>query len=250
MGRRLFLATIENGVSEAVSALAGLPVELHSVPVSRITPCQDAGELSRIAAGLNGFDWILFTSANAVAVFFSLLPAPAVEPFPRIACVGPNTAEHVKKLGRRVDFVSPEHTGDGFADAFARMHGAPPPAVLLPRPEKMGSDLVGRLTRAGVKVTECVIYRTEPLPPGQPPVPAFTHTDLFVFMSPSGARHFCRRHAIPAHAPVFAIGATTAGTIRELGCANVNVAEESSRDGLVDAIRRFLDNEHTNEEKT
>jgi uroporphyrinogen-III synthase len=247
--RKLFLAVIENGASDADSALAALPVEIHAVPVSRIVRCADNGQLAEISARVGEFDWVLLSSANAATIFFDLVDVP-LSGSPLIACVGPNTAACVRQLGYSVDFVSSEHRGDAFAEEFACAHGASPITVLLPRPEKMGSQLVERLTRAGIAVTQMILYRTEALPPESLPDLDLHASDLFAFMSPSGARHFGRRYAIPKGTAVFAIGPTTAAALVELGCDHVRTADEFSRDGLLDAVRAFLDNESQPEEET
>ncbi len=243
MHRRLFLAVIKNSAAETGSALSSLPVELHPIAVSRIVRCAGKQELDAIARGLPAFDWVLLSSANAATIFFDLVSAPSGGPAPKIACVGPDTAACVEKLGYAVDFVARDHRGDAFAEEFIHAHGSTPISVLLPRPEKMGSRLVEILAQSGVRVTQIVLYRTEPMPLESLPDIKFGKTDLFAFLSPSGVRHFFRRYSIPAESAVFAIGPTTADALEACGHRNVRIAEEFSRNGLVDAVRAFLDNE-------
>ena len=247
--RRLFLAVIENGASEADSALAALPVDIHLAPVSRIVRCPDSGQLAEIGARIGEFDWVMLSSANAATIFFDMVDVPR-SGSPRIACVGPNTAACVRQLGYPVDFVSSEHRGDAFAAEFARAHGASPISVLLPRPEKMGSHLVEKLSQAGIAVTQMILYRTEALPLESLPDLELRASDLFAFLSPSGARHFGQRYALPKGAAVFAIGPTTAAALAGLGCDQVHTADEFSRNGLLDAVRAFLDNESQPEDQT
>lgn len=241
--RKLFLATIENGVSETSMALSRLPVEVHPVPVSRIEPCIDAAEVEHIRARLNDFDWIMFTSANAADVFFRCVGPSPDTLSPRMACIGPNTADHVRSLGYTVEYVAPTHTGDSFAQTFAQTYGQTSGNILLPRPEKMASSIIEHLSRKGFAITPLVMYRTTPLPIEEMPAIAFEPSDIFVFLSPSGIRHFRRRYAVPDDAAVFVIGPTTAAAAADQGFSRIYKASESSRDGLLDVLREFLDND-------
>jgi uroporphyrinogen-III synthase len=242
MRRRLFTATIQNGAAETESALAELPVEFHAVPVSRIVETFHREELDGIYARLHEFDWVILSSANAAAIFLGHLTSSPGEFVPRIACVGPNTADFVARMGYAVSLVSEVHTGAALAEEFIARHGKDRPAVLLPRPEKMGSDLVERLIGAGIPVTQLVLYRTDPLDPGAARTLTFRDSDLFVFMSPSGVKHFTRLHPIPETATAVAIGPTTAAALTAAGHANVVVAERACREGLLDTVLFILNN--------
>lgn len=240
--RRLFTATIANGAAETDSALATLPVEFHAVPVSRIVQTCTPEALERVHARLDSFDWLLFASANAAGLFFGPLHPSARGKVPRIACVGPNTAEFVRRMGYPVALVSEIHTGAALAEEFIARHGQNHPSVLLPRPEKMGSDLAERLAGAEIPVTQVVLYRTEPLDPETAEPIAFSDADLFVFMSPSGVKHFTRLHPIPENATAIAIGPTTAAALAAAGHGKITVAARACRDGLLDTVRSILNN--------
>ncbi len=250
MQRKLFLAVVENGAAETDAALATLPLDIHPVPVSRIVRCACRRELAETAARMPRFDWLLLSSANAATIFFELVNIAPTAFSPRIACVGPDTAARVQALGYRVDFISPEHRGDAFAEAFAQAHGEEAVSVLLPRPEKMGSHLAERLHDAGINVSQLVLYRTEALSPDSMPDLHFDPADLFAFLSPSGVKHFLRRYAIPQGADVFAIGPSTAAALSESWKGSVHTAQASSRNGLLDAVRAFLDNGRIVKEQT
>lgn len=240
--RKLFVATIANGVTETEAALAALPVELCSVPVSKLEPCTDEKELARVAARIDEFDWTLLTSANAAALFFARLGIPPEAFAPRIACIGPATAACVRNLGYAVAFTAAEHTGDAFAHEFAAAYGGQPLSIVLPRPEKMASALPALLGAAGIAVTQLVLYRTVPLPAAAMEL-SFAPEDLFAFLSPSGVRNFTKWYSAPKDAIVFAIGPATAAAAADAGFARVRVAPESSRFGLLDEIQAFLERE-------
>lgn len=243
MRRRLFLAVIENGAAETGSALAGLPVELYTIPVSRIVRCADEPALKTLSARIREFDWVMMTSANAASIFFEAVKFPLEDVAPKIACIGPDTAACVEKLGYNVDFIAADHRGDAFAKEFVDAYGDTSLSVLVPRPEKMGSHLIKILEQSGIAVSPIILYRTEPVSLDAMPDMDFDQSDLFAFLSPSGVRHFFMRYSIPEDTTVFAIGPTTAAAVTERGHNNVRISGDSSRNGLVDVIRAFLDNE-------
>ena len=242
MRRRLFTATIADGAAETESALAELPVEFHAVPVSKIVQVCGSEALDRVFARLRDFDWIFFSSANAASIFLEHAPPSAHDIAPRIACVGPNTADFVERMGFAVSLVSEVHTGVALAEEFIARHGQEHPSVLLPRPEKMGGDLAERLTAAGIPVTQLVLYRTDPLDADAAQALTFCDSDLFVFMSPSGVKHFTRLYPMPAKATAIAIGPTTAAALAAVGHANVVTAERACREGLLDTVTSILNN--------
>ena len=242
MNRRLFTATIANGAAETESALAELPVEFHAVPVSKIVQTCSQEALDRVHERLDRFDWLMLSSANAAAIFLGSLPAARRGAVPRIACVGPDTADFARRIGHAVCFVPEIHTGAALADEFIARHGKGHPRLLLPRPEKMGGDLVERLTGAGLSVTQLVLYRTEPLDGEAAEKLSFRDSDLFVFMSPSGVKHFTRLHPLPEKATAIVIGPTTAAALAAAGHANVVIAPKACREGLLDTVRSILNN--------
>ncbi len=242
MNRRLFTATIANGAAETESALAELPVEFHAVPVSRIVQTCTPEALDQVLAELHRFDWVFLSSANAAAIFLARAVEKGVKFSPRIACVGPNTADFVARMGYVVSLISEIHTGAALAEAFIAQYGQEHPKVLLPRPEKMGSDLVERLAAAQIPVTQLLLYRTEALDEGAAQSLTFCDSDLFVFMSPSGVKHFTRLHALPEKAISVAIGPTTAAALAAVGHKNVAVAARACREGLLDSVRSILNN--------
>ena len=242
MNRRLFTATIANGAAETESALAELPVQFHAVPVSRIVQTCSREALDQVFARLDTFDWLMLSSANAASIFLGNLPASRRGAVPRIACVGPNTADFARRIGYAIRLVSETHTGSALAEEFIARHGKEHPSVLLPRPEKMSGGLVERLTEAGIPVTQLVLYRTEPLDEDAAPGLLFRDSDLFVFMSPSGVKHFVRHHPLPEKATAIAIGPTTGAALAAAGHANVVVAPKACREGLLDTVRSILNN--------
>ena len=125
-----------------------------------------------------GWDGVLFTSVNAVAL------APVGAAWPRVAAVGPATAEALEKRGVDVAVVG---TGGGreLAEAWGSAAGQ---RLLLPRAREAHPALAEALRAAGAAVTCVAVYRTVVLT-GVDPAP-FAGADVICFFAPSQVRAF------------------------------------------------------------
>src|SRR5262249_58353739 len=91
-------------------------------PAIRIAPPEDSEPLDRACAGAGSYDWIIFTSANAVDSFMKrLLAAFDIRDLKgvRIGAVGPSTAERITSYGVRVDLTPEEFRAERGAEALS-----------------------------------------------------------------------------------------------------------------------------------
>ena len=72
--------------------LESLGAEVSLVPLIEIRPAEDHAAAEAALERLDGYDWVVFTSVNAVAVFAPRLGGLAG---PRVAAVGPVTADRI-----------------------------------------------------------------------------------------------------------------------------------------------------------
>jgi uroporphyrinogen III methyltransferase/synthase len=141
---------------------------------------------------------------------------------PRVAAVGPGTAETLRGLGIEPAFVPQESSQDGFLREFPRPAGR----VLFAaaegarrRPiEELGADFVP-------------LYRTRLLTP-EPP-----EGDVVVLASGSAARAYAW---IGGEAPAVTIGPETSRVARSLGLEVAAEAASHDLDGLVAAVRSVM----------
>jgi uroporphyrinogen III methyltransferase/synthase len=211
----------------------------------------DALERAPLRAALEReWDWIVFTSANAVR-----FAAPSLPPTPgraRVACVGPSTADAVRRLGWSVD-VQPAKRSLPAELARAMEQRAPlrDARVLFPRGARARDELVRELRSQGAEVHGVDVYDTR-MPERAPDAlrRVWAHgLDAAALTSPSSAEHLCAALAPEARAEllervVFAcIGPTTALAARELGARRVVVASEQTDDALVEVLERAFGEE-------
>lgn len=114
---------------------------------------------------MSSYDWVLFTSLNAITYFFKRLEAIGQDSRILASCcigaVGRATADELFKHGIRADLIPEKFTGAGLAESLiagdmVEKH------ILLPRAEKAMETLPEMLEDAGATVTVAPVYRNVP----------------------------------------------------------------------------------------
>lgn len=195
------------------------------------------------------FDWIVFTSVNAVDCWFGLLMDSGDDVRAlgkaRICAIGPATADAVRARGLRIDLVPGEYVAEAVAEA---LQAAEPSLAgkrfLLPRGDLARAMLPDALRGAGADVTEVVVYKTA-MPADAAAaadgVVAF-RPDMVTFTSSSTAENFCialgevRVARVNETAAFASIGPITSKTMTRLGLDVAVEAKDSHIPGLVQAI--------------
>ena len=118
---------------------------------------------TRACADAGTFDWIIFTSANAVDHFMGRLLAKGdVRDLKgvRICTVGAATAARLGRFGIRIDLTPSEYRSEALVEVFRELGALDGVRFLLPRAD-IGRELLGdELRDAGAEVLEVVAYRT------------------------------------------------------------------------------------------
>ncbi len=248
-GKRVVVTRAAEQAGELVRALEENGAEVLLLPSVSFAEAEDKHPLDAAIHSLYRFDWLLLTSQNAVRFFSARCHALGIEPsalvgaLPRVAAVGPATADSARKAGFNVKFVASRNTGEGLAaelrdDLLGKK-------VLLPRSDHASNDLPAALSRAGADVTEVIAYRTVALRPAESGALEEVRqgrADVVTFASPSAFHAFASQVGADVLRPLAgrmtfaAIGPVTARAIREAGFTAEIEAGESTAAGLVEAI--------------
>ena len=243
-GRRIAVTRPRRQAAPLAAELARLGAEVAVVPLVRIEPSTGA-ELDAALRDLAGYDWLVFTSANAVAAVAERLAASPVRSLAtfegRIAAVGPATAAAVRALGVEPAFVPPRFAAEEIAAGLRGLKGA---RLLLPQSDLASPRLAEALRRRGAVVDAVTAYRTVAVTPSPEELAALARADAIVLASGSAARSLAAALADagrpPPSALLVCIGPRTAEVAREVGLSVGLVADEASADGLVRAIASRL----------
>jgi uroporphyrinogen III methyltransferase/synthase len=247
-GKRIVVTRTREQASDLVDALTGLGAECLECPTIQIAPPDDAGPLDRAIAGLQRFDWIVFTSVNGVSRFFGRLFGAGRDVralgHVRTAAIGPATAERMKSFGLTSDLMPADYRAEAIVAAFrgCDLRGR---SVLLPRAQEARLVLPTELAAMGAVVTEVAAYKTEPAAGERSAlIERLTARtlDLITFTSSSTVKNFkallpeARFAELTAGVGAACIGPITADTARQLGFDVRIEARTYTIPGLCEAI--------------
>ena len=168
----------------------------------RIEPPEDYAPLDVACRAVAGFDFIVFSSANAVDSFMERLLASPLDVRElkgvKICAVGPATAERLTRYGLKIDVTPAEFRAEALVHAIAEAGNVRGLRILLPHAD-IGREIVGdELRKQGADVTEVVAYRTvvaEPEREGEPDIYRMLlerRIDVVTFTSASAVRNFVK----------------------------------------------------------
>jgi uroporphyrinogen III methyltransferase/synthase len=237
---------------DLVVRLAALGAEPIEAPMIRVVPPEDEEPLHHAAAHAATFDWIVFTSANAVDAFMRALLAGDRDirsiAGTKLCAVGTATADRLATFGIKVDLVPSEFRAEG-ALAALKQHGPlEGRRVLLPRADIGREVLADELRKLGALVTEVIAYRTlidEGQREGDPDVYRLLldrAIDVVTFTSASAVRNFARVYGAEQAADllrrtvVACIGPVTTDAATELDIPVTIQPSTYTVAALVDAI--------------
>ncbi|MGD0427664.1 MAG: uroporphyrinogen-III synthase [Candidatus Acidiferrales bacterium] len=250
-GKRIVVTRAAEQSQELADALENLGAEVLLMPTVSFAPPADSAELDAAMQNKKDFDWVLFTSQNAVRfVFLRACELSHVQPVqalrPKIAAVGVATAQAARNLDLRVDFVAQTQTGESLAAELRdQLVGK---RVLLPRSDRVDDRLPDALREAGAQVKEVVAYRTlrpESLDPEILSAVRKAEVAAVVFASPSAYHNLAafvpaaELVALSQRVEFATIGSTTTRALREAGARVAIEANDSSSAGLADAIAKY-----------
>ena len=224
-----------------------------SYPCIDIVPASDPAPLDgalRQAAG-GAFDWLVFTSANAVEAVETRLrdlgiPAGQMAQA-RVATVGPGTAA---ALMDRLGIAAELYPGEYLAEALASevvAQGAQ--RVLVPQAEQAREALVRLLKAKGIEVEAVTAYRSV-LGSGGVDVPGLLRSgrvDAVVFTSPSAVDNMAARFEREngdwddlREVCLACIGPVTQAAAERRGLEVQVLARDHTILGLVDGLERYF----------
>jgi uroporphyrinogen III methyltransferase/synthase len=244
-GRRVAVTRAREQSAALAESLARLGAEVIESPAIELTdppswePLDDA--LTRIAT----FDWIVWTSANAVERLHDRLHALGIDPAVLVRlpatslAIGPATARALRSRGIAAEVVE-EHRAEGVVERMSRV-------PLLGRIVWMPRALEGRdvvpeaLKSRGAEVVVTAVYASKPSRDGVAPAARALEEgtlDAVTFTSGAIARAFVEALEGASLAQVVraSIGPVTSETLRALGIPPQVEAREATVPALVAAL--------------
>jgi uroporphyrinogen III methyltransferase/synthase len=224
----------------------------------RILPPEDYGPLDAACAMLEEFDWVIFSSANAVdATIGRLMASPRdLRAFGgvKLCAVGPATAERLSRHGLKVDLVPQEYRAEAIVHALTKQGAGAVRGMKLFLPHAdIGREVVAEeLRKQGADVVDAIAYRTIAVDPereGEPDVYRLLlerRIDVVTFTSASAVRSFVKVLGTEPAADllrttvVASIGPVTAEAASQLGIQTTIMPVHYTIGALADAIVEYF----------
>jgi uroporphyrinogen-III synthase len=233
-------------LAQALRSVGALPLLL---PTVRIEALAEVPGLEQAIRHLQHYDWVIFTSANGVEIFWGWLARLGLTESAMsglgVAAIGPATSDALRERKVVPAFVPRTYVGEALAVGLPWAEGS---GILLPRAAESRPALPRMLRARGAKVNEFALYRTVRLDPDPRALEALQDgVDAITFTSPSTMRGFVDMlqeakidpFNLPG-APVAAcIGPVTAQATAQAGLTLAVVAESYTVAGLVGALTAY-----------
>ncbi|KAA3656490.1 MAG: uroporphyrinogen-III synthase [Chloroflexi bacterium] len=200
---------------------------------------------------IHTFDWLVFTSGNAVDFFFKQSTInnqqSTINNFPKIAATGSATAQKLNVLGITVNFIPDKFVGEELVAGLGNLTNQ---NVLLPRAKRGRPEIVKLLREAGAEVTEVALYDTITAVPTPTALAQLAQGfKAITFTSPSSVRNFLKiidsrpdRFQKPVRSllqttVITCIGPITATAARDLGLTVTLMPTQYTIDSMVQELK-------------
>jgi len=232
-------------LSERLSAAGADVIEMPATRIERTDAAALRSALSRIAE----YGWAIFTSQNAVRIFWESLRADGSDARSlagvKIAAVGPATASALLDCGLAVDVAPDRFVAEALLDELRLRRDVRGVRVLYVAAEGARETLQDGLDELGAVVDHVVAYRSVPDGAGAEQLRQRLlddGADLVTFTSASSVTAFVAAVGVDAarRAPAASIGPITSEEARAAGLEVLIEATESTMAGLVDAIATYF----------
>jgi uroporphyrinogen III methyltransferase / synthase len=251
-GKRVVITRAARQSVELVEKLGKLGAMPILLPLVAFSAPEDYGPLDAALDRLEQFDWIIFTSENAVRAVVKRAGVRGnlrnvAGRRSRAAAVGPTTATAAERAGFFVDYQAQTHSGAALANELGeKLRGQ---TIFLPRSDRANPDLPQLLRNYGAEVTDVIAYRTvTPVNLDQEKIAAIVNgeVDAILFFSPTAVEHFVgivdkgKLRNLQKRLAITAVGPITANALRQAGADILLVAEDTTSDAVIVALERHF----------
>ena len=250
-GKRIVVTRAAQQAGSLAALLRDEGAQAVLAPTIRIAPAADPEPLRAALDQLDRYQWVLFTSGNAVETVFSSLEETGRDLRALSSCkvcaIGAKTREALRKRGIVPDLVPKDARAEGLIRALRPLLGERS-RILLPRAEVAREVLPDSLREMGAEVDVVHAYRNlAPAPkdieriralvdPAECDAVLFTSSstvhNLFDLLGPNAADRL-------GNVDLFSIGPVTSRSAAELGLRIAATSAEQTIESLVATVRTY-----------
>ncbi len=248
-GRKILL--LHEGVTarKASARLQELGATVYIGPVNQIVDPPSWTDCDQALNRIERYDWVIFTSQEAVIRFFQSLRRLGVDirrARAQIAVVGSQTAALIRGYGLYPALMpSHEYSQEGLAKTFAA-YSLLGTSILLPQGNLNRSYLQEYLGGRGAIVTTVQVYQNEPvaLSPALVGRLERREVDAIFYTASSSVEHLIAQHpdlhSVLQRVPAISIGHLTTRTLLRYGIPVAAEPDHSSVEGMIEEVVRYF----------
>ena len=227
----------ENQAKEFIAKLEDLGAKTIALPLIETTALHQK-ELTDLAIK-NNYNWIVFTSPNAVKFFFETISKNTIHC--KIAAVGSKTAELIESLGYTVDFIPTQYTAKQLANEIPVTEND---TVFIPRSDIAKNDIVEILKSRNCIVNTIAIYKNTAVNYTKEELNnIFNQTiDFITFTSGSTVNSFIKLGITLKNEKVICIGPETEKVAVQNNISVSATANPHTIEGMINSIKKSLTN--------
>jgi uroporphyrinogen III methyltransferase / synthase len=253
-GKRIVITRAARQSAELLEKFEKLGALPTLLPLVSFAAPEDFAPMDAALDQLEHFDWIIFTSENAVRAVVKRASVRGnlrnvAGRRSRAAAVGPTTAAAAQRAGFLVDYQAKTHSGVALAHELGKRVQSQ--SILLPRSDRANPDLPKLLRDYGAEVTEVIAYRTvTPVNLDRDKIAGIVNgeSEALLFFSPTAVEHFVAivgdkmLSVLQDRLAITAVGPITANALHQAGVRTMIVAEDTTSDAVIAALEQHFAN--------
>jgi len=241
-GKKIVVTRTRSQSSKLLKMLSSLGAKGIEFPTIEIKKIEDMSPLRNSLSDIEKYNWIIFTSQNAINIFFEELFAFGKDSRAlrntKIAVIGRASGDELKQYGLIPDIMPKKFVAESLLEEFEK-HNIANQKILIPCSTDARTTLKDGLTKMGAVVDRIHIYNAaKPSYEDETLMKNIKDADMITFTSSSTVTNFFSICS-GTNAAIASIGPVTTDTIIKHGFAPSITAEEYTIEGLVDAIVGF-----------
>jgi len=212
-------------------------------------------QLGEEIKNIDQYQWIIFTSQNAVKIFFDKMEENRTDRRNlgrvKFAVIGSGTKEALQTFGYYTDFVPSKYTTKALAEELSGKIDVSD-KILIPRAVRGSKELTNIFKEKNINYKEILIYEVR----GKlkEDVKYLSEMDYLIFASASGVSAFFEEIQekcieFPQNMKIACIGEVTAKEVRKYNREADVIANVNDTDGLIEEIRKNSGQQQINSKK-
>lgn len=241
-GKKIVVTRTRNQASKLTGSLSALGARVIEFPTIEIKKQDDLSALRKSISEIDKYNWIVFTSQNAISIFFEELYASGGDARSlggiKIAVIGKATGDELKYYGLIPDMIPEKYVAESLLDEFKKINISAK-RIFIPCSADARMTLTDGLRSFGADVDRVHIYSAaRPVLTDSSIIESVKSADIVTFTSSSTVTNFFAM--VPETKAVLAsIGPVTSETITKHGLTPAITADRYTIDGLVEALVKF-----------